>query len=133
MSETLVVIMHRHGHRAFGDFLADDVLVHEFLELARAGDGAEHRLAAGDFAFLLPEDVLAEFGTVGANVDVVGPFDHGADFAGAFSAEGTIGDLATPETASPRAAAARGGSGGRCGAAVAAISACLIRHELIPA
>src|SRR5579884_4055399 len=136
--------MHRDGHGALRRLLADHVLIHELLELPRRGDLPEHRPAAGDFAFLLAENILAELGAVGADVNIVGPFDHGADFARRLAAEGAVGDLAAAEPAAPATAAgpsapatsacvprvARSRAGWRRRAAVTAISTCLIRHEL---
>jgi hypothetical protein len=82
------------------------------------------RIAAGDAAPLLLEDVLAEVGAVGADVDVVGAFDHRAHLAAGLAAEAAGGHLATAEAAvtAARAAAGIAAGGGAQRAAVAALA-----------
>ena len=81
MSEPLVVVVDGHGQRSFGIGLSNDVLIEKFVDLTGGWNAREQRAAAAHAAFLLPEDVLAEIGAVGADVDVAWPFDHWADFA----------------------------------------------------
>ena len=52
-----------------------------------------------DAAALLLEDVLAQLGAVGADVDIVGAFDHRAYFARALAAERAGGDASAFEAA----------------------------------
>jgi hypothetical protein len=54
VDQPLVVAVDRDGEGALGGGLPDDVLVEEFLDLARAGDIAQDaRRAGGDAAALL--------------------------------------------------------------------------------
>ena len=95
--QPLVVVVDRHRHRPLGHRLADHVLVQELLELPGRGDGVEGRPAGVDAAALLLEDVLAQLRAVGADVDVVGALDHGADLPRALAAEAAGGDAAALE------------------------------------
>ena len=74
------MVVHRDGHRPLGEVLADDVLVQKLFELAGRGDAAEAGPAAVHAATFLLEDVLAELGAVGADVNIIRAFDHGTDF-----------------------------------------------------
>ena len=67
------MVVHRDRQRLLGVLLADDVLVQEFLDLPRAGDRAEQRLAAGELALFLADDVVAQVDAVGADVESLGP------------------------------------------------------------
>ena len=78
--QPLVVIVDGHAEGALGDLLADHVLVEELLELPGRGDRPDARPPGVNPAAFLLEDVLAQVGAVGTDVDIVGAFDHGADF-----------------------------------------------------
>ena len=54
------MIMHRHRQRLLGVLLPDDVLIQKFLDLPRAGNVVEQRLAAGELALFLPDDVVGQ-------------------------------------------------------------------------
>jgi hypothetical protein len=62
--------------------LADDVLIEEFLDLPRAGNVLKSGWLAAELALFLADDVVGQVDAVGADVDVAGAFDHGADIAG---------------------------------------------------
>ena len=56
---------------------------------------------------------MGEVDAVGADVDVGGPFDHGADVAGGLAAEGAGGDASAAEAAGRASCAAVGAAGRR--------------------
>jgi hypothetical protein len=129
----------RDGEGALGTLLADDVLVHELIHLSGGGDGVEQRLRRVDPAVFLLEDVLAEVGAVGADVNIVRPLDHGADLARALAAEGAGGHLPAAETAAGAgtasvAGAVSGPGSGPIGitALVSTATAGLASHRLLP-
>ena len=96
------MIVDRDRQRLLGVLLADHVLIEEFLDLPRAGNGAEQRLAAAELALFLADDVVGQIDAVGADVDIAGPFDHRADIAGRLAAEAAGGDAAAAEPAAGR-------------------------------
>jgi len=92
------MIVHRNGQGLFRMGLTDNVLIQKLLDLAGAGDGAEQRLAGGQLAFFLADDVVGQVHAIGADVNLAGSLDHRSDVAGRFSAEAAGGDPATAET-----------------------------------
>ena len=97
--QALVMIMDRDGQRLFGVLLADHVLIQKFLDLPRAGNAAEERLAAGQLALFLADDVVSQINAVGTDVNVAGTFHHRAHVARGLAAEATGGDAPAAETA----------------------------------
>ncbi len=91
MDQPLVVIMDGDGEDLLGAFLADDVGIELFLELARGRDIGEERLGHAAPLALLVEDLLAESDAVAADVDISRTFDEWTDVAIAFAAERAIG------------------------------------------
>src|SRR5688500_4597460 len=98
--------MHGDGEDLLGPVLADDVQVQLLLDLPRGGDVGDQRLAGSPAALLVVDDRLAQLDTFAADVDVVGPFDQGADVAVALAAERAVGVAVAAGAAagSPRAA-----------------------------
>jgi hypothetical protein len=100
------VVVHRDGERTLGGVLADHVLVKELLHLTRRGNRRKEWTCRGNATLLLLEDVLAEVGAVGADVDVARAFDHRANFTRGLAAEGAGGALLATEAAVVSAATA---------------------------
>src|SRR5690606_6739079 len=98
VEQPLVVVVDGHGQRPLGEALADDVLVQVFDNGAGRGDLGQDRGDGPDAPPLLLEDVLAEVNAVGADIDLVGPLDHGADVAAGLAAERAGGHAATAES-----------------------------------
>src|SRR5258706_8613869 len=93
------MIMHGHRHRPLGIFLANNILVKKFFDLAGSGDGGKERLGIGELALFLADDVVRQIDAVGADVNVGWPFDHWADVTGGFAAEAASGHASTPKSA----------------------------------
>jgi len=112
------VIVHRHGQGLLGVLLADNVLVEEILYLARRGNRIEKRLTGGELAFFLSDDVVGQVDAIGADINIVGPFDHGSDVAGGLSAK-----AAGCDSAAAKAPGLIGGITGRRRVALTATAA----------
>src|SRR5438874_2009628 len=94
------MIMDGDRQALLGELLADDVLIQEFLDLPRRGDRAERRRARRrHLPLFLADDVVGEVDAVGADVDVGGSFDHGADVTGGFAAKAASGHASSSKTA----------------------------------
>src|SRR5208282_76741 len=98
-AQTLVVIVHGDGERLLGVTLADHILIQKILDLPRRGYRAEQRLTGGELALLLADDVVRQIDAIGADINVVGAFDHRSDVAGGFSAEAARGNAPSAEAA----------------------------------
>ncbi len=94
------MIVDGDGEAFFREVLADDVLIEEFLDLARRGDGSEGwGRGGGHFPLFLADDVVGQIDAIGADVDVGRAFDHGADITRRFSTKAAGGHASTSKTA----------------------------------
>ena len=92
--DALVVVVDGDGEGLLGDFLADDVTVEEFVDLARLGQLIERRIRR--VVELLFDDLVAQIDALVADVDA-GAGDELLDLLLALSAEGALEEV-TPIT-----------------------------------
>jgi hypothetical protein len=67
------------GKILFGVILADDILIEEFLDFARLGDVGHGDTEAFDPFSLLPDDIVAQVDTLGADKYAAGAFHKRID------------------------------------------------------
>ena len=85
MDEAFIVIVYRHSEVLLGGFLADDVLIEMFFDFSWCWDTRKQWCFLASFTLFLSNNTRTKLDTTGADINLVGAFNHGPDVAFRFA------------------------------------------------